>query len=163
MNLVDIKHYEGLYSFDLNTNQVFGHKKKHYLKPVLGKTGYYITQLSKKGKPKTIKYHRLIYEYNNLDKDISDLFIDHIDRNKLNNNIDNLRLVNKSENNCNIEVRKHNKSTGIKNIHINNKNKFIVQITKNKIIYRKSFNTLEEALEIKKNKLKELHGEFATE
>ena len=30
MNLVPIKDYEGLYSFDLNNNQVYGHKIKKY-------------------------------------------------------------------------------------------------------------------------------------
>ena len=29
MNLVPIKDYEGLYSIDLNNNEVYGHKRKN--------------------------------------------------------------------------------------------------------------------------------------
>jgi hypothetical protein len=51
--------------------------------------------------------HRLIFLYHNghLPE-----FIDHIDRNKLNNNIENLREVTKSENHMNIAKYKTNKS-----------------------------------------------------
>ena len=42
MNLKEIKDYEGLYSFDLNNNQVYGHKiKKIFKTQHLDKDGYY--------------------------------------------------------------------------------------------------------------------------
>ena len=162
MNLVDIKDYEGSYSFDLNTNQVWSHKNKKYLKPLYSTNKYLNIILCKNNITKQFLYHRLIYQYNNLDVDISDLFIDHIDRNKLNNNIENLRIVNRSENNCN---RKHyyNKSTKIKNITLTDKNQYKVRISKNNKVYSKTFQTLEEAIEHKKIKLEELHGEYATD
>ena len=52
MNLVPIKDYEGLYSIDLNNNQVYGHKHKKYLKPQTHKHGYYYVELCKNSKPK---------------------------------------------------------------------------------------------------------------
>lgn len=51
---------------------------------------------------KRYQYHRVIYKLHNLDWDIDDEphknQIDHIDRNKLNNNITNLRVVSNQQN-----------------------------------------------------------------
>jgi hypothetical protein len=160
MNLVPIKDYEGLYSFDLNTNQVCGHKNKKYKKPYLNKYGYYQIQLCKNSKTKQFKFHRLIYEaYNG---EIPEgLFIDHIDNNPLNNNIDNLRLCNTSENNCNKKVSKNNLSTGYKNITLTKYNTYNVRIKKNnKVVYRKTFKNLKEAIINRDIQLVLIHGEF---
>ena len=54
MNLVPIKDYED-YSFDLNNNQVYGHKRKKYWKPHLNKQGYYHIALYKNSKLKGLK------------------------------------------------------------------------------------------------------------
>ena len=48
------------------------------------------------------------------------MLIDHIDNNKTNNHIDNLRLATHSENICNQKVNKNNLSTGYKNIKLIN-------------------------------------------
>jgi len=54
---------------------------------------------------KKYQYHRVIYKLYNPDWNINDYsknnFIDHIDRNRLNNNIDNLRVVTKKQNDFN--------------------------------------------------------------
>jgi hypothetical protein len=84
--------------------------------------------------------HRLVfYCFNNFDITDSKILIDHIDGNKLNNNIDNLRVVNNAENQWNTLKRKgycFNKKL----------NKFESQIYVNKKkIYLGLFSTEEEA------------------
>ena len=82
MNLKEIKNYEGLYSFDLNSNQVWGHKHKKYLKPSLQKNKYVII-LCKNCKRTKVSLEKLIYEVYNGEIPIN-LYIDNIDNNKLN-------------------------------------------------------------------------------
>ena len=77
--------------------------------------GYYQTKLSKNGKPKHFYLHRLLGEAfipNTENKP----FIDHIDRNRTNNELSNLQWVTKLENNQNKGDMKNNTS-GNKNIH----------------------------------------------
>ena len=161
MNLVDIKDYEGKYAIDLNTNQIWSYSKKDYKSPYEhNKEKYLCVWLWRDNKRKSFKLHRLVYQYNNLDIDISNLIIDHIDRNKLNNNLDNLRLATKSENCCNQKVRVDSK-LGVKNIKKNGKN-YLVRITKKGVVYHKSFEKLEDAIEWRDLKLKEIHKEFSS-
>ena len=158
MNLKPIKNYEGLYSFDLISNQVWGHKFKKYLKPILKK--YVSVTLYKNGKDKRIPLHRLVYEAHK-GPIPQGLFIDHIDNNRQNNHINNLRLCNISENQCNRKVQKNNLSTGYKNIYLTNFNTYIVRISKNKKeIYTKTFKTLEEAITNRDIQLKLIHKNF---
>lgn len=72
--------------------------------------------------------------------------IDHIDRNKLNNRIENLRSVTKSENVANQKIRIDNKS-GIRGISWNNQNKkwLASKQQNNKRIYLGYFETVEQA------------------
>ena len=75
--------------------------------------------------------------------------MDHIDRDKLNNNLENLRWVNKRENCENRPINKNNKC-GHKNICYDDKNKrynFCKMIKG--IKHQKYFKTLEEAVEYK--------------
>ena len=159
MNLKEIKDYENLYSFDLNTNKVYSHYNSIYLKPYLNKNGYYRIQLNKKGYQKNIFLHRLVYEAHN--GTISDgLYIDHIDNNSQNNNIDNLRLATRCENSHNIK-KPNNNTTGYKNISLRKNNSYIVTITKNnKNVYRKTFKALEEAIINRDIQLKLFHKDF---
>ena len=159
MDLIPIKDYEGLYSLDKNTNQIYNTKYNRYLKPHLSK-GYYYIGLSKNSKYTAFLLHRLIYQIYYPDIDISNLEIDHIDNNKTNNNIENLRHCNASENRCNIKVQKNNLSTGIKNIYKTTLNNYRVIVIKNKIRYTKTFKTVEEAILWRDIKLVELHSEF---
>jgi len=160
MNLVDIKEYEGLYSFDLNTNKIWSYDKNAYKSPDKNQQGYLNIWLWKNNKRKSFRLHRLVYQYNNLDIDISNLIIDHKDRNRENNNLDNLRVATKSENCCNRKTPIHNK-LGIKNIKKNGKN-YLVRITKNKIVYHHSFEKLEDAIEWRDSKLREIHNDFSS-
>jgi hypothetical protein len=161
MPLVPIPDYEDLYSFDTDTNQVWGHKMKIYIREQQAR-GYFRTQLSKNGIKKWFQLHRLVYQAHN-GKIPEGLHIDHIDNNKTNNDISNLRLATRSENSCNIKKHTHN-TIGYKNIcEKNNKRykSYQVHIYKNKKKYSKTFKTLEEAIEYRNIKLLEIHGEFA--
>jgi hypothetical protein len=72
------------------------------IKPKLCTTGYYIVTLSKNNIPKKFLIHRLVFEIFN-DKIINkNNVIDHIDQNKINNNINNLREVTRNINGINV-------------------------------------------------------------
>tara|TARA_R110001592_G_C12859061_1_gene722643 strand:- start:158 stop:640 length:483 start_codon:yes stop_codon:yes gene_type:complete len=63
--------------------------------------GYHIIQLHHKKIQKSYYIHRVIYKFNNPEWDMTYSFdneIDHFDNNKSNNNIENLRIVNRSKN-----------------------------------------------------------------
>jgi hypothetical protein len=66
-------------------------------KQCISKTGYKVVQVKINGCRKLVKSHRIIFEAFNYD--IPDnMVIDHIDTNKINNNIENLRCVTQKEN-----------------------------------------------------------------
>ena len=69
-------------------------------------SGYYQFQFSYLNKNRKFKLHRIIYWLHNPDWDIFDSsmgnFIDHIDQNKLNNDITNLRVVTNQQNRFNV-------------------------------------------------------------
>lgn len=104
--------------------------------------------------------HRLAWFYVHGKWPTSD--IDHIDMNKSNNAISNLRLASKTENRQHVGIRKHNKC-GFKGVWFDEKRKhFRVEIKNNKKrIYLGSFATPEEAHAAYCEAAKKLHGEFA--
>jgi len=160
-NLVDIDNFEN-YKFDKQKNQVINTNTGKYLTNVLYNNGYYSLGLSKNKKIKQFQLHRLVFKSHNPLINIEGFEIDHVDRNKTNNNIENLRIATRSENGCNIKVQKNNKSTGKKNIYKTKFNTFSVSIMKDGKNYNKIFKTLNEAIEWRNIKLKELHGNFAS-
>jgi hypothetical protein len=86
----DILGYEGLYKISsVGVVASVSSKKERKYKI---KEGYAVIALSKSGKQKTHPVHRLLYEAF-IGKIPEDLVIDHIDRNRLNNSLSNLRLV----------------------------------------------------------------------
>ena len=128
--------------------KVYNKKHKRYLKPTLGKAGYYTVQL---GRGNRVKIHRLL-AIHFIENPDNKPFVDHWDQNKTNNKLNNLRWVTKSENEQNTGVRKNNKSTGIKNITYHTKSKgFQYEKMIEGVRHRKLFRTLEEAIEYKKN------------
>jgi hypothetical protein len=157
MNLKPIKDYEDLYSLDLNTNQIYSHYTKKFRKCFII-DGYYRVKLNKNKISKNIALHRIVYKaYNGTIPE--GLCIDHIDNNRLNNHIDNLRLATLSENQYN---RKSRTNTGYKNITLLKNGTYRIRIYKSKKnVYDKCFKTLEEAIENRDLKLKEFHNDFA--
>ena len=152
-NLVDIPNYDN-YKFDLDLLQVYNSKKNKYLKNCLNKKGYYMVCISYTN----FSIHRLVYMCNNPTEDLTGFQIDHIDNNKLNNKIENLRKCSASDNCSNRKTRINNK-LGIKYIFKEN-NRYRFLLRKNGIRYQKNFKTLEEAIEYRNIKVKEICGEF---
>jgi hypothetical protein len=109
-------------------------------------------------KQKHILVHRLVYQHfgKNWNPKMS---IDHIDGNKENNHISNLRMATQQEQQFNKGVYKSNK-LGVKGVHqIGNKYQARICINKKlKVLGR--FETIEEASNAYQTKAKELHGEF---
>jgi len=143
MNIFEpIRNYEKHYSIN-RLGEIYSNKHKKNLKPSDNGSGYLKVVLTKNKIKKTIKIHRLlalqfIPNPNNYP------IIDHIDRNRSNNSLDNLRWTTYSENNRN--CNRPNKS-GFPNIYINKVGNYQVRITLNrKYIFNKTYKTLDEAL-----------------
>ena len=111
---------------------------------------------------KTRKVHRLMYEAFGLIGDgVMPYEIDHIDNNRSNNLITNLRPATKQENQRNAKMPKTNTS-GYKNIQITSSGTYKVQIKINAdVIYSKTHKTLELAIDDATRVRNEHHGNFA--
>lgn len=154
-----------------NKDVLYGsHKKKGDFAGSIGNNGYLRIAI-KYGKIKKVySVHRIMYQmYNNINLLEDSEIVDHVDRNPLNNSFENLRIATKSDNNCNIKIRKDNK-TGYKNICRNthkiekrwSKNEYLVSIQKDGKRKTKECKTLEDAIEWRNKMLPELHGEFSS-
>jgi hypothetical protein len=102
--------------------------------------------------------HRLLFEqYHNCCL-LPKTQIDHIDKNKSNNSINNLRMTTNSENQQNRSVNKNNLSTGHKNIQLRKNNTYRAIIALNgKKVLNKTYKTLQKAIEARDNKYIELN------
>lgn len=133
------------------TGEVFNDKTNRFKKKVFSNDGYLIVNLHKNAKGKNFYIHRLVaihYIPNPENKPQ----VDHIDGNKTNNCVENLRWVTGSEN-CNAfkKMPKHNTS-GVKNISFHKQiDRWIYRKTKYKKTHQKCFKTFEEACEYKRN------------
>ena len=157
-NLVDIPEYDN-YKFDLELQQVYNNKRNRYIKKHLTKDGYYRVSLWKNNTGKTYGIHQLVYIINNPTEDLIGYEIDHIDRDRTNNKIENLRKATRSQNGSNKTTQKNNK-LGIKYI-TKTKYGYRFSLTKNGIKYRKCFKILQDAIDYRDIKVKEINGEFA--
>ena len=123
----------------------------YYLKP-----GYCQTHIYLNGKRTSITMHRfLLGTYKNKE-------IDHIDRDKLNNRRDNLRIVTKSQNKINVERRRlgTSKYKGVNFHKVSGKWQARVQKDK-KREYLGLFKSENEAAEAYNKEVFKLHGEYA--
>lgn len=109
LNIAAVK---GIFSYDaeiglINKNPKRG-KKAVYILPNGYAYGYVLDRL--------IPVQRLVWALHHGDP--GELDIDHIDRNKLNNKIENLRAVTRSENNQNqVAPQSNNKTSGVRGVH----------------------------------------------
>jgi len=104
------------YDYSININgEVRNNKTGKILKGWINRKGYYKVGLSKNDKRKIFTIHRLLYKYFKDDYQ-EELDIDHIDKNRKNNNLENLRMVNNQQNSCN-RTKQKNCSSIYKGVH----------------------------------------------
>jgi hypothetical protein len=120
-------------------------------------SGYYRIMIDRKG----YQLHRMIFLYHH--GYLTDgLCIDHIDGNKTNNRIENLREVTQSQNRHNSKIPVTNTS-GIKGISFHKKRKkwHACIMLESKSIFLGEYNALEEAEAVVKEAREKYHGEYA--
>ena len=94
----------------------------------------------------------------------TNIIVDHINHNGLDNRKSNLRICTNQENICNCEIPKNNKS-GCKGVYwAKDKQKWTVQVTiNNKTKYIGRFDSLEDAIKARQEASKEYYGDFAND
>lgn len=128
--------------------------KNGLMKPAESKNGYLYICLCKNGIQKTFSLHRLIAKYFIFNNNENNNIIDHIDRNRKNNNLENLRWVNYKENALNSKSVINRKCSKWIDKCVKNNNVYEywrVQYYDNNIKKRKRFKTEEEANEFINN------------
>ena len=146
--------------FISNFGNVKNVKTNKILKPGNDKNGYKLINLCKNGKVKTFTVHRLV-AIAFLENPDNKQMIDHIDENKSNNNVKNLRWATNQENLANRGKQKNNTS-GFKGVCFNKPtNKYQSKISINgKIKHLGYYETAEEASRAYEAKAKVIHKEF---
>ena len=102
--LLSLEHIVGVagYFIDNVTHEIWSFKRYkdgRKIKLFPDGRGYLMFDVCKEGKRRKIMYHQLIVRlFVDPDYDSKTQEVDHLDHNKLNNSIDNLRVVSKSEN-----------------------------------------------------------------
>lgn len=130
------------YIIDQNGN-IFSKAKNRYLKPHISKSnGYRMVTLLHNGKKEVCYVHQLVAE-KFIDKDYKSkgLVVDHINRIRQDNRLENLRIVNTRDN-----IMNSSRVLEAKNIYFcETRKKYVAQVKRNKVNYRKRFSTLIEA------------------
>ena len=152
--LYDIVGYEGLYKINKN-GDVWSCKRKKFLSIYKDNYGYFCLKLSKDNHKTHHLLHRLLAQVFIPNSENLPL-IDHIDQNKTNNNLDNLRWCSHSTNQRNKKKGKAN-SSGFYNISTNGNEYWRISFEKdNKILFSKHYNknkyTIEEVVAIRNEK-----------
>lgn len=122
------------------------------------KVGY-----ARRGVPKNshVYLHHMVMEKMTGTKDWGGLEIDHINRNRLDNRRENLRLATRSQQRMNRPLNKLN-NTGVAGVSLQKNGKYRVRIMLDrKEITLGTFDDFDTAVQVRKAKEKELFGEFA--
>jgi hypothetical protein len=114
---------------------------------------YIIYNLVINDKPLRISNHQLVAKHF-IPNPYSYIIVDHINGDKSNNRVDNLRWVNESQNTLNSKISKRNTS-GYKGVH-REKNLWVASWVVNSVVRRKRFRNKEDAIEYR-NKMVNIH------
>ena len=133
------------------------YNKPRFLKHCNNTAGYKVVNLRDgKGWGRPVLIHRLLAEQY-IPNPENKPFVDHIDRNKANNNLCNLRWATSKENNNNMPPQRKlnkNNTTGHKCITKGEKYGYRVMIQRNGLKVRKRFKNLDDAIEYRDNLIK---------
>jgi hypothetical protein len=144
-----------------NYGNVRNKKTGKMFKPSIDRGGYYFVGLYNNDKKRVhVNIHRLVlttFESNYNNKQC----IDHMDNNRLNNCLFNLRFVTRQENQFNMSMASNNTS-GVKGVYWKaERNKWCSRITLNgKTIHLGHFDNIDDAKQARQNKAKKLFGEY---
>ena len=150
---MEIKDYPNYLLF--RNGAILSKTRKKFLKPSPNIIEEYLkVNLCKNGHPRTFHIHRLLATHF-IPNPKQLPCVDHIDRNKINNNLENLRWASKAQNSHNRGINSRNTS-GYQHIKMRQPSKsYIFQIMRYGKGHSKTFKTLEEAIEYKKEYFKD--------
>jgi hypothetical protein len=161
----DIERWKVIEEYDNYSVSTYGRvrndKTNRVLKPVTNNEGYYHVCLCVNGKRKDMKIHRLValaFIANPSNK----LCVDHINNDRKNNHISNLRYATNSENGMN-KTKLSNNTSGVIGVRWHKRaKKWYAQIKINdKQKHLGYFTTIEEAKEARMKAVNDMFGEFA--
>ena len=157
----DIPEYEGIYQVsnlgNVKSLNYCRTGKQRVLKGHIKTGGYYGVSLCKNSKKETRRIHQLVavvflnYKF----CDFPNKVVDHIDSNKLNNHLNNLRVITQRENCSKERSIKSGLPVGVYFNKSRNKFRADIRINGNRY-YLGYYNTIEQASQAYQNKLKTL-------
>ena len=145
--------YEGLYY--VSATGRIRNRHGRLMKPQFNNRGYLYIGAVKNGTRRKLFIHRAV-ALSYIDNPLNRNLVDHIDRNKTNNHISNLRWVTLCENQSNRIC------TGVTTIQIGERTVYEVRLSKNKVRYHKGYyDNKEVAINKYRTSHVELHGEIS--
>ena len=144
----DVIGYEGIYKVSsLGRVKSFMFNREKILKNIISSNGYLYVNLFKDKKSSTKYIHHILFESFHNIKSCRINVIDHIDNNKLNNNLSNLQYITNREN----STKDKKSKTGHHNIYLNS-GSYLVRLRINNV--KKSigtFKNIEDAINHRNN------------
>ena len=153
---MEIPNFENYLIYD--DGRVFNQQYNRFLKCTPDEKGYPRVSLCNNGVTRVVRVHQLVAE-NFINNPFPEKYdqVDHIDRNRANNNVVNLRWVDKYINAQNKNVYKNNK-LGVKNI-FTYRNDYVIDIMNRGVKKRKTMSmrkyTLDEVVRVRDQMLTE--------